>query len=138
MSSKRCDKCGLANFAYDTQCRRCGGLLFDPTPSYKKEIRSGGAFSVLSLVVYAALAVGGYYLYQALMSSIDNVNAGDAHRVGSQPPQQQAPAGLSRTEQDRHRAGQFGNAVKGNPSLEAKRRQEEETQKAMRRASGGQ
>lgn len=135
MDSKKCVKCGLANFAYDPQCRRCGELLYDTTPAYKKEKRSG--FSIVSLVVYAALAVGGYYLYQGLMHSIDDVNAGDAQRVGAQPPQN-VPSGLSRTEQDRQRAGQYGNAVANAPSLEAKRKQEEETQKAMRQASGGQ
>ena len=135
MSSKKCNKCGLANFGYESQCRRCGELFYDLTPTYKKEKRAR-RFSVISLVIYAALAVGGYYLYQELMNSIAAVSVGDAQRVGTQPPPK-APSGLSRTEQDRHQAGQYGNAVKDNPSIQAKRKQEEETQRAMQQAAGG-
>jgi hypothetical protein len=137
MSSIKCKNCGLANFAADIHCRRCSASMFDSRGTLKKEKRPR-RFSVISLAVYAALAFGGYYLYGEMMHSIENVNQNDAYRVGAQPPQKIQQAGLSRTEQDRQRASQFSNNLKDNPSLQAKRKHEEETQKAMQQASNSQ
>ena len=135
MSSMKCKNCGLTNFAGEQHCRRCSTLLYSPAP-LKKEKRPR-RFSVISLAIYAALAFGGYHLYQGAMTSIEDVNKNDAYRVGTQPEQKTQQAGLSRTEQDRQRASQFSNNLKDNPSFQAKRKQEEETQKAMQQASNG-
>ena len=133
MNSIKCRKCGLANFVSDPQCRRCSAQLYTGTP-LKKEKRPR-RFSVISLAVYAALAYGGFHLYQEAMASIKDVTRNDAIRAGSQVPQRSQQAGFSRAEQDRQRASQFGNNLKDNPSFQAKRKQEEETQKAMQQAS---
>jgi len=131
----RCNKCGLVNFAEAVQCRRCSAQLYGKSPQ-KKEKRPR-RFSIISLAIYAALIYGGYYLYQDAMRSFEEVNNTDRYRVGAQAPQKPQLGGPSRTEQDRQRASNFGNAVKDSPSLEAKRKQEEQTQKAMQQASGG-
>ena len=132
--NSRCNKCGLANFAEAVQCRRCSAQLYGKSPQ-KKEKRPR-RFSIISLAIYAALIYGGYYLYQDAMRSFEEVNNSDRYRVGAQAPQKAQQAGLTRSEQDRQRASNFGSAVKDSPSLEAKRKQEEETQKAIQQASG--
>lgn len=136
MNSLRCNKCGMANFATEMHCRRCSAQFVSAAPR-KKEKRPR-RFSIISLALYAALIYGGYYLYQDAKRSIDEVNNNDAYRAGTQVPQKQQRSGFSRTEQDRQRASNFGDAVKDSPSLAAKREQEERTQKAMKQASGGQ
>ena len=135
MNSLRCKKCGMANFAAEMHCRRCSAQLVS-AESRKKEKRPR-RFSIISLALYAALIYGGYYLYQDAKRSIEEVGKNDAYRVGTQAPQKQR-SGFSRTEQDRQRASNFGNAVKDSPSLAAKSAQEEQTQKAIKQASGGQ
>ena len=135
MNSLRCKKCGMANFATLSHCRRCSAHLVSAAPQ-KKEKRPR-RFSIISLAIYAALIYGGYYLYQDAKRSIEEVNNNEAFRAETQvSPKPQA--GLSRNEQDRQRASYYGNAVKDSPAFEAKRKQEEQTQKAVRQASGGQ
>lgn len=133
MNTLKCRKCSLANFAEAVNCRRCFAQLYSTSP-VRKEKRPR-RFSIISLAIYAALIYGGYHLYQDAKRSIDEVNNSDIYRVSTQKPQQ---AALSRNEQDRQRTSNYGNAVKDNPSFEAKRKQEEQTKKAMEQASGGQ
>ncbi|MGQ0540625.1 MAG: hypothetical protein ACT4O9_02090 [Blastocatellia bacterium] len=64
---------------------------------------------------------------------MSEINANDAKRVASQPTQ--PPLGLSRTEYDRQRAANVGNAIKDNPSFAAQKKHNEETQKIMQQAS---
>ena len=135
MNSLRCKKCGMANFATELHCRRCSAQLVSAAP--KKKEKRPRRFSIISLAIYAALIYGGYYLYQDAKRSIEEVNNNDAYRVSTQVPRKQR-SGFSRTEQDRERATNFGNAVKESPALATKRAQEEQTQKAMKQASGGQ
>ena len=132
MNSVRCRKCGLANFAEAIHCGRCSAQLYSTSPQ-KKEKRPR-RFSIISLAIYAGLIYGGYYLYQDAKRSIEEVNNNDAYRAGAQVPQK---AGPLRKEQDRQHASSYGNAVKDSSSLEAKRKQEEQTKKAMEQASGG-
>ena len=135
MNSLRCKKCGMANFATEVNCRRCSAQLVSDQP--RKKQKRPRRFSIISLAIYAALIYGGYYLYQDAKRSIEEVNNNDAYRVSTQAPQKQR-SGFSRTEQDRQRASNFGNAVKESPSLAAKRAEEEQTQRAIKQASGGQ
>lgn len=82
----------------------------------------------------AAVAGGLYYVFLGTGQSVNEVNTNDAKRVASQPAQQQ-PAGLSRTEYDRQRAGQYGSAVQDSPSLTASQKHNEETQRLMQQVS---
>ena len=136
MNSIKCSKCGLSNFAGEQHCRRCSALLHHPT--HVRRQKRPRRFSVVSLSLYAALVFGGYHLYEGAQRSIEEESAKGAYRVGTQATQKPQRASFSRAEQDRQRASQFGNTLKDNPSFRAKRKQEEETQKAMRQASGGQ
>lgn len=126
----------MPNFPTDGNCRRCSAQLFSGSP-IKLEKRPR-RFSVISLVIYAALIFGGYHLYQEAKRSVEDVDKSEAFRVGMQAPVKPQQAGLSRTEQDRQRAKQFADNLKDNPSFKAKRQQEEQTQKAIEHASGGQ
>lgn len=136
MNSVRCNKCGMANFAAEIHCRRCSAQLVSVLPR-KKEKRPR-RFSIISLAIYAALIYGGYYLYQDARRSIEEVNNNEAFRVGEQVPQKPQQASLSRNEQDRQRASYYRNSIKDSPALEAKRKQEEQTQRAAQHASGSQ
>ena len=134
MNSIKCSTCGLSNFAGEPQCRRCSAQLQHST-SLRKEKRPR-RFSVISIALYAALIFGGYHLYLGAKASIEEVNTNDIYRVGTQPPQKPQQARISRNEQDRQHAIQVGSALKDSPALQAKRKQEEETQKAIQQASG--
>lgn len=136
MNSIKCSKCGLSNFPGELQCRRCYAQLQYSKP-LKKEKRPR-RLSIISLALYAALVLGGYHIYQAAKSSIEEVNVNDSYRVATQQPQKPRQTGISRVEQDRQHAAQVGTAVKQSSSFQAKRTQEEETQKAMQQASDGQ
>ena len=136
MNSIKCSKCGLSNFAGEEHCRRCSAQLHHPTQVRRQ--KRPRRFSVVSLALYAALIFGGYHLYDGAKRSIEEQSANDAYRVGTQASQKPQRASFSRTEQDRQRASQFSNNLRDNPSFQTKRKQEEETQKAMRQASGEQ
>ena len=135
MNSIKCSNCGLANFEGGEHCRRCSSWLHHSTATIRKE-RRPRRYSAISLALYAALIYGGYHLYQEAKRNIEEVNSSDAYRVGAQGPQKPRQTGITRAEQDRRHAAQVGNSLKDSPSLQAKRKQEGETQKAMRQASG--
>ena len=138
MNSIKCRNCGLSNFAIENECRRCGSALYGSGGRSAAKEKRPRRFSVISLVIYAALAIGGYYLYQSFLKSVNEVNANDAYRVGTQPPQKPQQAGLSRTEYDRQRSSQVGNALKENPSFAAQKQHDADTQRAMQQASNSQ
>lgn len=125
MNSIKCKKCGLSNFPSDNTCRRCG---YEFTAKRQEKPKGSRANSLVTLVILAAVAGGAYYIFSGMQQSVSDVNTADANRVAAQPAQQQ-PAGLSRTEYDRQRAGQYGNAIQNSPALTEARRQEDEREK---------
>lgn len=129
MNSIKCTNCGLSNFSSETECRRCGNQFFQSSQTNKTPRR----WPFATLAILAVAAGGLYYIFSGMQQSVSEVNANDAKRVASQPTQQ--PTGLSRTEYDRQRAGQYGNAIKDNPSFAAQQKHNEETQKIMQQAS---
>lgn len=132
MSSIKCKSCGLTNFASEIECRRCAKPLFT---SGKRPDGAPRRFSIVSLLILAVVAGGIYYVLIGVKKSVSEVNANDANRVASQPAQQKPEAGLSRTEYDRQRAGNVGDAIRNNPSLEEHKKRTEETQKLIQQAS---
>src|SRR5262249_5312193 len=107
MSSIRCKSCGLTNFAYAEICARCKNP-FNQTVKSKKQ-KAPRSFSYLTLIVLAAVAVIGYYMIGGFLASMNQINANEANRVASQP--KDPDAGLSRSEYDKKRSGQYGSAV---------------------------
>ena len=75
-----------------------------------------------------------YYFYNGVQNSMAEIDAAEAKRVASQPASGQS-RGLSRSQQDRQRAGSFGNAVKNSESLNAHQKQIQQTEKAMQQVS---
>jgi hypothetical protein len=129
----KCRNCGLSNFDSAAECRRCGTAF-----SREQTNRVGKRpprFSVASLIVYAVVALGGYYLYAGIYRSVVEVDANDAYRVGSQPPQKAGQQGLTRSESDRQRANGVGQAIKQNPAIQSQEHHNEEMQQAIRDAS---
>jgi len=137
MNSIKCSNCGLANFEGAEHCRRCSSWLHHSRAKAGKT-RRPRRYSFISLALYAALIYGGYHLYHEAKRNIEEVSTNEAYHVGTQVPQKPRETGITRNEQDRRHAAQVGITIKDSPSLQAKRKQEEETQRAMRQASGGQ
>ena len=135
MNSIKCKNCGLSNFGSDPACRRCGSGLSGTQTVTTKEGKRPARFSLASLLMYAALAAGGYLLYTSLLHSIADVDKNDAYRVGTQATEKAPQPGLSRTEADRQHANGVGAAIKKNPSSAAQNQHNEETQKIMQEAS---
>jgi hypothetical protein len=129
MNSIKCKNCGLSNFASETECRRCGNSFSQSSQVDKLPRR----FSFATLAILAVVAGLLYYVFLEMQQSVSEVNANDANRVASQA--KDPAAGLSRTEYDRQRAGQYGNAMQNNPSFAAKKKRDEETQKIILQAS---
>lgn len=134
MRSAKCPNCGLANYSTDVECRRCGKLLYRPTDrvvSDKPSRRNG----LITLLLFVALAAGGYYIYSAMQDSVNKVGAAEAKRVAAQPAQQPQQPGLSRTVQDRERSQRVANAVGASNSLAAHEQRVRETEAMMNNLS---
>ena len=132
MSSVKCKNCNLINFANEEFCRRCESPLNSP-PAAKSSDRKDKpprSFSFLKLAAIIVLIGVAYYIYSGFQTPAQG-NSADQHPPQATPQ----PAGLSRTKYDQQRAGNFANNVKGNPSFEAKRQHDEETQKIMNQVS---
>ena len=126
MSSIKCKSCGLTNFASEAECRRCGNPFFQSSQRDKPPRR----FSLVSLLIFVAVAVGLFYVFIGMRQSVGEVTATDANRVASQPAQQ-GLSGESRTTLDRQRANHIGNVMNVSPSLDAHQKRVEDSQKMM-------
>ncbi len=130
MSAVKCPNCGLSTFSADTNCRRCGKLVYRPTSrvvSDKPPIRN----SIISLAIFAALCVGGYYVFSAMQSSVQQYSDEDAKRAAAQPSVPESQKAFSRTADDRMRAQRVGNAVNISPALAEHKDRVKETEKMM-------
>lgn len=131
MNSIKCKNCGLSNFPNEAVCRRCGGDLHARAIVARGSSASFGRYVPL---LFIALVVGAvYYFYSGVAQDADQVNA-----TRSKPPAVHTPQpsqGLSRTEYDRQRAANVGDAIRQNPGLEAQKKQQQETQRIMQQVS---
>ena len=133
MNRVKCSQCDLVNLASDPLCRRCGqGLGSVKTGGQvprgpREAARSSSSLYTLLAVALVAGAVA--YFYSGVEKSLNEVNANDANRIAAQPKKQ--PEGLSRSEFEKQRAGQYGNAIQNSPGLAASQKRLEETQKLM-------
>jgi len=133
MSSIKCKSCNLSNFVTDVECRRCR------RPLHSQDRRSGPPasprrFSFVSIIIFAAIAVGVFYMFSAARKSVSQVGANEANRVAVEAERQQA-AGLSRAEEDRQRAQRVGNFVNISPALAEHKKATEERQKMIEQST---
>ena len=92
-------------------------------------------FSIWSVVMIAVVTGLVYYVYNGVQAEMDEINEHEAKRVASQPAERPVAPIRSRSQYDRQRAGQYGNAVANSASLEAHQQHIKDTQKAMDQAS---
>src|SRR5215208_8285589 len=110
MNSIKCKSCGLKNFSSDIECRRCGhSFVVDHNKKSQRPPRRFSMWSVLMIGFVLGLV---YYFYNGVQGTMEEINANDVKRVESQPKEHSESPGLSRSENDRRRAGHYGDAVK--------------------------
>ncbi|MGD9630071.1 MAG: hypothetical protein AB7V18_12580 [Pyrinomonadaceae bacterium] len=134
MRSAKCPHCGLANYSTDVECRRCGKLLYRPTDRVVTD-RPPRRNALISLLIFAALAVGGYYIYTGMRSAITHVGENETKRVAAQPKTPAQQNGLSRADDDRQRAQRVANAVNISPALAEHQKRVQETERMVNQTS---
>src|SRR5687767_3396060 len=130
MSSIKCKNCGLKNFPHEAACNRCGEPFLFKSRSKSSHPRR---FSFSSLLMIALVCGIGYYAYDGVQSSTDDIYANELKRLEEQ--KQDKTAGLSRTQYEKQRAGTYGAAVQNSNSIEAHNEHLRETEKAMQSAT---
>lgn len=131
MRSAKCPHCGLANYSTDVECRRCGKLLYRPTDRVVTD-KPPRRNALISLLIFTALAVGGYYIYTGMRSAITHVGENETKRVAAQP---KTPAQQSRAADDRQRAQRVANAVNISPALAEHQKRVQETERMVNQTS---
>jgi hypothetical protein len=132
MRSEKCTQCGLVNSVRIAACKRCGSVLGDNSNHTENKGPRAAAkkFSLWPWIGLLAVGAVGYYLYGGLDRSYQNVAETDDKRVATE--RKDAPPGLSRTEYDNRRAGQYGNAVANSPGLATSQQHTNEINKLMK------
>jgi len=133
MRSEKCTHCGLVNPAGSDACRRCGLGLVKPgshSSSRRSPKDAAKRFSLRPWLIILMIAAAGYYLYQGAEKSYENVATTDDKRVATE--RKDAPPGLTRTEYDNRRAGQYGTAVSNSQSLATSQQHTNEINKLMK------
>lgn len=136
MNSTKCKNCGIVNLSSDLHCRRCGHVLSANSSSYNTQsprVAAKRGFPFFSIILVAA-AIGIFaYMYMGIKNEMNEIQSSEANRIATQAKQPEA--GLSRSEADKKRAGQYGNAIQNSPALAASNKRLEETQKLMQPAN---
>ena len=132
MSSIRCKYCGLTNFADAFECKRCGRPMGSSRDN--KRQRPPARFSYISLLIFACVALLVYYMMGGFEQKMAQINANEADRVETQ--KKDPDAGLSRTQYDQKRSGQYGSALQNSNSLQENQKHNEDVKKAMSAAEG--
>ncbi len=137
MKVNKCRHCGLVNAAHDTFCRRCddelgvkgrnGEVLRGPRAAAKS---SSWFYTILFLGLVCAAAA---YLFTGVEKSYDEIRSNDANRIATE--HKDNPTGLSRTQYDQKRAGQYGNAIQNSPGLATSQKHNEEIKQLMQPAA---
>ena len=78
-------------------------------------------------MIFAALAVGGYYIYSGISASVDRVGANRARPK----PKATTAAGLSRAEADRQRSQRVANYVGASSGLAEHNNRTQQTQNTI-------
>jgi len=92
--------------------------------------------SLVSLLALAMLGYLVYYMFGGFEQSLEKVNSAEADHLAIQA--RDKPGNLSRTQYDRQRAGQYGNAIQNSNSLGEARSHNEEVRQMMQAGQGEQ
>lgn len=136
MNSIKCKSCSLVNLSSDLHCRRCGHVLAANSSSYNTQsprMAARRGFPFASIILVAA-AIGIFaYMYLGIKSEMTQIQSSEANRIATQAKQPEG--GLSRSDADKKRSGQYGNAIQNSPALAESKKRTEETQKLMQPAN---
>ena len=76
------------------------------------------------------IGAAGYYIYLGVVKSYEDVAATDDKRIATE--RKEAPPGLTRTEYDKRKAVQYGNAVSNSQGLATSQQHTNEINKLMK------
>jgi hypothetical protein len=116
MDDSKCKKCGLVNFGFDSNCRRCGNVLGTMRPIRENGTKSGWSPSSLfyTLVALALIGSAVYYIFSGFERSYDQVRTTEATRAAQQPKDQPVQ---TRSQFQKQQTGTYGTAVKNSNGL---------------------
>jgi hypothetical protein len=132
MRSEKCKKCGLVNAVGSFECARCGsGLVGGGIRRERTGPRDAARkFSLWPWIMLLAAGAVGYYLYDGVVKSYEEIATTDNKRAATE--RKDAPPGLSRTEYDNRRAGQYGSAVANSTAVNTSQQHTNEINKLMK------
>jgi hypothetical protein len=131
MISIKCKNCNLVDHASEPYCRRCGAELAQPKQPFRRgpreKARRGFPYSI---IVIGAVIAFFMYIYTGIQNEMSQIEMNEAKRAATTPRSNQP--GLTRTQQDKERAGQFKNAIQNAPALASSQKRLAETEKLMK------
>lgn len=133
MNSIKCLRCNLSNFPEAFVCRRCGVSLSGQNVQSPAKPTASTRISIFPILFLAIAGAIGYYFFYGVNDNVGKINANEANRVAAQ--KSDPDAGLSRTEYDKKRTDSYANVIANSPSLQAQKKHDEETKKAISEAS---
>lgn len=111
-------------------CRRCGYEFAAPKQPFRRgpreQARRGFPYSI---VLVGAVVAFFMYVYSGIQNEIGHIEMNEAKRAATAPKAEQP--GLSRSQHDQQRAGQYKNAVQNAPALAESQKRLAETEKLM-------
>lgn len=132
MYASKCQKCGLVDAGSDTRCRRCGyDFALQTLPRYSGPREAARRFSLWPFIGLAVVVGFLMYIYSGVEKESRAIQSRESNR---QPSMSREPAGLSRSEHDNRRAGQYKNAIQSAPALAEAQKRNEESRKLMQSA----
>lgn len=127
MNPNKCSNCHLVCHLSEPACPRCGHNFAGPKRAFtlgpRDQARRG--FPFFSLILIGGAIAFFVYVYSGIQSEMTHIQANEPRQMAN-PTQ-----GLSRSQYDQQRAGQYRNAVQNAPALVQSQKRLEETQKLM-------
>lgn len=134
MRSNKCRNCHLVGPSSESACRRCGYEFDAPKQPFRggprERARRGFPYSIILVGAVVAFFL---YMYSGIQNEMSQIEMDEAKRAATEPKPTQP--GLTRSQQDQQRTGQYKNAIQTAPALAESQKRLAETEKLMQPAS---